>query len=193
MKENTFDPNNSVKTIEEALNQAKAEKTGASFYYKVWGLLLFIYYFLNYIQLSFPDLKWLIIKNMLWIVFPIGGFISFVRNKRDTKRETFISHFEKIYLFGFGGFALTYGTICISTIHTQPLLPVLLYPILLGFTVFVIGGITGHSPSIIGGIAGIICTGIGFYTPVEGNYLLAALASIFSCFLPGILMRNRNV
>jgi len=190
MKTTNFDPKSSLKTIEEAINQVKSERTGASFYYQVWGLLLFIYYFLNYVQLSYPELKLLALKNILWIIFPIGGIISFIKKKKDQQRESVISHFEKIYLFGFLGFALTYGTICVSTIHSFTPLPILLYPLLLGFTVFVIGGITKHAPSIIGGI---LCTGISFNFPIEGSYLLAAVASLGSCFIPGLLMKNSHV
>lgn len=193
METSNFNPSDSIKTIEDALKQAKSEKTGASFYYLLWGAILFIHYSLLFLITQFPDLKGNFLETVIWSVFPIGGLISYLRSKKDTKNEKMLSYNEKIYLYAFGGFALAYGTIFIASVFADSNLPTILYPLLLGFTVFVVGGITKHRTSLIGGILGIICTGISLNTSLEVQYLLAALSSLIACIIPGLLMKNSNV
>lgn len=191
METKNFNPGDSIKTIEEALKQAKAEKTGASFYYLLWGSILLIHYLLLYAATQYPPGD--LLETIVWIVFPIGGLLSYLKSRKDTKSEKMLSHYEKIYLFAFGGFALAYGTIFIASAFTQPHLQIALYPLLLGFTVFVTGGITKHKASMIGGVLGIICAGISLNVSLEIQYLLAALSSLVSCIIPGYLMKNSNV
>ena len=38
-----------LNVIEQALNQAKDISTTGSYYYKLWGAILFIYFLLNYV------------------------------------------------------------------------------------------------------------------------------------------------
>ncbi len=193
METSNFNPSDSIKTIEEALKQAKSEKTGASFYYLLWGTILLIHYLLLFLVTQFPDLKGNFLETVIWSVFPIGGLLSYLRSKKDTKNEKMLSHYEKVYLYAFGGFALAYGTIFIASVFTNSSLHIALYPLLLGFTVFVVGGITKHKASLIGGVLGVICTGISLNVSIETQYLLAALSSLVSCVIPGFLMKNSNV
>lgn len=193
MNTGNFNPTDSLKTIEEALMKAKAQKTGASFYYILWGSILFTHYLLLFIASQYPSLKNSMLEMIIWGVFPFGGLLSYLKSKKDNKKEQVLSHYEKVYLFAFSGFALTYGTIFISSAFLQTSLHIALYPLLLGFTVFVVGGITKHKASIIGGILGIICSGISLNVSLEIVYLLAALSSFISCIIPGYLMKNTNV
>ncbi len=193
MKTGNFNPSDSIKTIEEALKQAKSEKTGASFYYLLWGTILLFHYLLLFLVTQFPDLKGSFLETVIWSVFPVGGLLSYLRSKKDKKDEKVLSRYEKVYLYAFGGFALAYGTIFIASIFQESGLPVTLFPLLLGFTVFVAGGITKHKASMVGGILGVICTGISMNVPMEIQYLLAALSSLVACIIPGFLMKNSNV
>ena len=192
METENFNPRDSIKTIENALKQAKSEKTGAYYYYIVWGALLFIHYFLFFLIIRFPDLKSGLLITVIWSVFPIGGWLSYRRGKKDTKTEKVLSHYEKVYLYAFGGFALAYGIVFISSVQ-HATLAVSLFPLLIGFAVFVVGGIVKHRASVIGGVLGIILTGISLNIPVEFQYLLAALSALISCLIPGLLMRNKDV
>lgn len=193
METENFNPNDSIKTIENALNQAKSEKTGAYYYYILWGTLLFIHYLLLFFTTRFPDFKNGLLATIIWSVFPIGGLLSYLRGKKDEKTEKLLSHYEKVYLYAFGGFALAYGIIFISSIIQQSSLFVSLFPLLIGLTVFIVGGITKHKISLTGGALGIVLTGISLNTSIEFQYLIASLASLITCLLPGLLMKKRNV
>lgn len=193
MEAENLNPGDSIKIIEEALQKAKQEKTGAYFYYWLWGIALFIHYLLLFLVTKYPEWKGHFLEILIWSVFPIGGLLSYLRSKKDKETERILSYFERVYLYAFGGFALAYGTIFIASAVRYPGLSVSLFPLLLGLSVFVVGGITKHSASLIGGILGIICTGISINVSLEYQYLFAALSPLISCIIPAILMKNRNV
>lgn len=193
MEAENFTPSDSIKIIEKALSQAKSEKTGAYYYYTLWGALLFIHYLLLFLISRFPDFKGGLLTTIIWSVFPFGGLLSYLRSKKDEKTEKVLSHYEKVYLYAFGGFALAYGIIFISSIIQQSSLFVSLFPLLLGLAVFVVGGITKNKISLISGVLAIIMTAISLNTSIEFQYLVASLASLITCLLPGLLMKKRNV
>lgn len=193
MNDQEFSPDDSLKTIDEALRQVKSEKTGASFYYLLWGLVLFIYFFLLFVRVWHPEVIGTLLTTLMYGVFPIGGLLSYLRSKQDDRREKFRVYFENVYLFGFAGFAIAYGIIFMTSIYPNPVLPVILFPLLLGFTVFVVGGITKHKVSVVCGILGMVCTGISLNVSLEMQYLIAAVASVIVCVIPGLLMKNKNV
>jgi len=193
METRDFTPGDSIKTIEYALQQARSEKTGAYYYYIVRGALLFIHYFLFFLITKFPDWKSGLMTTIIWGVFPIGGLLSYLRGKKDAGTEKALSYHEKIYLYAFGGFAIAFGTVFISSFIQHATLFISLFPVLIGFPVFVVGGITRHRASIIGGVLAIIFTGISLNTSMEIQYLIAALSALISCLIPGLLMKNKNV
>lgn len=193
METENFNPNDSIKTIENALSQAKSEKTGAYYYYILWGALLFIHFLLLFFMTRFPDFKSGLLTSIIWSVFPIGGLLSYLRGKKEDKTEKLVSHYEKVYLYAFGGFALAYGIIFLSSIVQQSSLFISLFPVLIGLTVFVVGGITNHKASLVGGVIAIVLTAFSLNTSIEFQYLFAALASLITCLLPGFLMKKNNV
>ena len=193
MENESFTADESLKTIEEALNQTRGTKTGASFYYILWGAVFFIYYFIQFLTLKIPALIDSGLNSFNWVVFPIGGLLSILNKRKDERTEIYISHFEKIYFWGFTGFAMLYGIVFSVSIFSLSNLAIVLYPALLGVTVYTVGGITKHWPSVYGGILGLVFTLISMRSDLEFQYLCASLASIFCCLIPGILMRKSNV
>ena len=193
MDQESFNPADSIKTIEKAFNQTRLVKTGASYYYVLWGALLFIHYLLFFLITRFPDFRSGVITTIIWCVFPIGGLLSYLRGKKEEKVEKVVPLYEKVYLYAFRGFGLAYGMIFIVSNVQQSSLFVSLFPLLLGLTVFIVGGITKHRSSLVGGLLSIILSGISLNASLEFQYFIASLASLITCMLPGLLMKNRNV
>lgn len=193
MKNKEFNTQDAFRTIEEALNQSKKEKTGAAFYYMLWGTILLIHYLILFTFIQYPYLKDnKILEIMVWGIFPIGGLFSYVRSRKDRKDERALSHYEKVYLFGFGGFILAYSTILIASALNKSILYITFFPLLLGLVVFIVGGITKRKISIFMGIIGILCTGISLNSSIEIQCFLAAFSSIICCIIPGYLMKIKN-
>ena len=57
-----LDITQSIKTIEQAVQEARRVPHGAYYYFILWGIILFLYYILNYLWQTFAKLV-LDIKN----------------------------------------------------------------------------------------------------------------------------------
>ena len=193
MNNNEFSASDSLKTIENAINDAKSQKTGASFYYVVWGLILFIYFAVHAWIASNPKLEGTIIDNFSWILFPIGGIISYLNKSKDQKEETYVSFLEKVYFFAFTGLAVMYAVLTFASTYLSLPLVIILFPLMIGSTVYIVGGITKHKISIIGGGVGMLLSLISIFSSPEIQYLMAAIACVSACIIPGFTMRKANV
>ena len=193
MEKQNYTPEDALKTINEALNVVKNEKTGAAFYYLIWGSFLFAYFFIHYLCIQYQNLNGSLLEQFSWLVFPIGGVFSILRKKNEQHREHMELHYERIYFIAFTGFALAFGIFFSFSVSVSPLLFLTFFPLLSGLTVYIVGGITRHMPSIIGSIAGILCSGFTLLVSVESQFLFAAIAMIVTYVIPGLLMKNKHV
>jgi hypothetical protein len=189
----TVTPQESLKNIGKILNETQSVRTGAAFYYKLWGLILFIYFLSNFFICTLSQLHLSTLQSWNWIVFPIGGIASMFNKNKDQKKETAISHYERVYFFAFTSFAMSYGLATIASFYLNKNLSLVLFPMLLGITVYLVGGITKHKASIIGGLCGVMISVFSIFSSIELQYLFAAIASLSSSFIPGILMKNKHV
>jgi hypothetical protein len=193
MDENKFNATDSLKTIETAINETKTTKTGASFYYNLWGTILCCYFLIQFFIGLKPTISASFLNSFSWILFPVGGIFSYLNKRRDEKNETYIPQLEKVYFFGFTGFAIMYGIFTFASTFLSLPLSIIFFPLISGLTVFVIGGISKHNISIFGGIFSMLLSIISILSNVEIAYLLASIACITSFIIPGITMRKSNV
>ena len=184
-------PQKSISVIENAMRNAQNETGGARFYLILWGALITVYAFINYLNLRFPATI-TSIANLSWIVFPIGGLFSFLRTRKDDRTEVSKPLNDKLYMYCWGGTGLCLGAVSLFAINYGGVLfipPVLL--LLFGFSSFITGGVTSHVPSIIGGIACVISAAIAFVLPLELQLASACLGVPAATLLPGLLMKKQ--
>ncbi len=183
----------SIKTIEQAIQEAKIEKTDAYFYYILWGVLLFMYFFLGYLINANLISNNYFFGNYSWILFPIGGILSLLQKKKNKEAELkVVSNHEKVYLFAFTGFAMLYAFTLIHSLYIMYNYSIIIFPLLLGVTVYIVGGITKNIFSIIAGILSAICSVVSMYSSKEMHYLMAAIAVFIACIISGIIMKRKN-
>ncbi len=193
MDKNTFSATDSLKTIEAAIIEAKSSKTGASFYYILWGIILFIYFIVHTIIILKPELRGTIIDTFNWVLFPIGGLLSYINKSKDQKEESYVPQLEKVYLFAFTGFAFMYAVLTFASNYLSSSIAIMFFPLIIGSTVYVVGGISKHKVSIFGGILSMLLTVVSILSEIEIQFFMASLACIASCIIPGITMRKSNV
>jgi len=193
MDKNTFSATDSLKTIEAAIIEAKSSKTGASFYYILWGIILFIYFIIHTIIILKSELRGTIIDTFNWVLFPIGGLLSYINKSKDQKEESYVPQLEKVYLFAFTGFAFMYAVLTFASNYLSSSIAIMFFPLIIGSTVYVVGGISKHKISIFGGILSMLLTVVSILSEIEIQFFMASLACIASCIIPGITMRKSNV
>ena len=111
----------------------------------------------------------------------------------DDKNETAKSHFDRVYFIVFIALSLMYAIVTLISIRFNQHLIITLFPMLIGCAVFITGGITKHNASIIGGALSMPLTIISYNAELNLAYLLAAVAALCACIIPGILMKGANV
>ena len=194
METNQFSPHDAVETINTSLNEAKMVKTGARFYYLLWGTILFLYYTINaYLKHSEEETPNPFLFILGIFLFPLGGLISGLRKRFDKKNENATSKLEQIYFIGFIGFALAYAILFVSSLSYDPTITVIYFPLLIGLTVFNIGYNTKHWPSVIGGVISMLCSLFNWNYNYDVVYSISAFAALVALIIPGLLMKNRNV
>ena len=190
---NEFNIAQSIHTIEAALQHAKIQKTGASYYYILWGIVLAIYFGLHFLSIHFFS-EWSgVVGNFSWIVFPLGGILSGINKRRDDELETSVGPLEKVYFWSFVGFASVYGIVTVVSIWMSNSLSLALFPLFLGYTVFMVGGISKHYPSVILGGLSMLLALMTLTSDLELQYGFAAMSAVISAIIPGLLMRKADV
>ncbi len=193
MESSNFTVSESLKTIEAAVSETKTAKTGAYYYYLLWGGILFSYYFSFYLCTQFSALRGTLFQSFVWLVFPIGGILSYRRQGKEQVIETHVPFLERVYFWAFTGFACMVAILSVASAYLSSSILVMLFPLIIGSTVYTVGGITKHTISIVGGIFGIVLSLFSILSSMENQYLIAAISCIATCILPGISMRKSHV
>ncbi len=193
MNENKFNAADSLKTIEAAIKETKTIKTGAAFYYILWGFILCCYFLIQYLIQIKTELKGSVLDTFNWVLFPFGGIFSYLNKRKDEKNETYVPQLEKVYFFSFTGFAIIHAVLTFSSVFLSLPLSIIFFPLISGLTVYIVGGISKHKIAIFGGLFSMLLSIISITSTVEIECFLASIACITSFIIPGITMRKSNV
>jgi hypothetical protein len=179
----------SISIIENSLKHNSKQKTGASNYYIIWGFILFAYYFIQFINLHFKTTTTALIADNSTLLFPLGGLLSFLQSRKDTKTEKVVPLTEKVYLYGWIGASIGIGVL--SFTYFKDFITILCFGVLLifGLVNFIIGGVIGFKPLIIGGVLSMLLCILIAYSYLEYKLLITAIGVFFSCAIPGIIMK----
>ncbi|MFY7937600.1 MAG: hypothetical protein ACOVOQ_09490 [Flavobacterium sp.] len=172
------------------MKQSSKQKTGASNYYIIWGLILFAYYFVQFLNLHFKTTITGLIADNSTLLFPLGGLLSFLQSRKDDKTEMVIPLIEKVYTYGW--IAASIGLSVLSFAYFENFIEILCFGVLLifGLVNFIIGGVVGFKPLIIGGFLSMLLCLLSVYCDLEYKFLITAIGVIFTCAIPGIMMKS---
>lgn len=184
----TLSTQESLQIITDMIRQAKGNFRNNSFYFQLWGGVVFlanlsIYALLTFTSYSNPYQVWLITLPAVAVTFWYGW--------RQGKKAQVVSHLEKVN----AGMWVCYGLVVFTLIlfgekinwQLNPLIllltaiPTLATGILLRFRPLIFGG-------IIFWISGILC----FLVSFEAQHLLAALAIALGYLVPGFILNKKE-
>lgn len=182
-----------IEVLQNAMRFSDKVSTTASYYYQLWGSILFVHFFLNLLISIDVTNHTLLLKNISILIFPIGGILSYKKKKYDTRKEVVQSLYERVYFWGFVSFSISYGILFVYTIWSQTNLFYKLYPLFVGTTVAFIGGVIKHKSSILLGFIGCLGAIVSLIKNEQQILLLiSSLVSLISIYLPGKLMKHGN-
>ena len=98
MNQENFSAQDSLRVIQSMIDRAKENVKNNSFYFLLWGWLVFITAILNFILMKFTDIKQpYIVWNIMWLGV-IASIIKGIRTGRSEKVKTYLG--ETMRYFG---------------------------------------------------------------------------------------------
>jgi hypothetical protein len=186
-KEKAFNEQESLHLIQTMISTVKAEMEDDSFYYLIWGWLVFIASVAQYVLMKMD-----VNENYLgWaILMPAGGIASAVYGYRQEKKKrvkTYIDDLMKYVL-------ITFMVSLFMVLFFQSKLQLNTYPMIMmvyGMWLFVSGAAIKFKPLIIGGIINWILCVVSFFFTFELQLLILAGAVLLGYIIPGHLLKNK--
>ena len=188
MENDQLSPENSLALIQSMINKAKNTVAGDSFYFLLWGWLVFI-----------ASIAQFVLKVILhspyhyysWTLMIVGIIVSAYYGYTENKKRRVKTYVEELLNYLWIGVFFSYvlfGFIFARSGWQN------CYPFYMGLYAvgsFVSGRALKFSPLVWGSIGSWILAIIATYADYDTNILLCAFAIMLSNIIPGHLMRTR--
>ncbi|CAM4421504.1 hypothetical protein [Zobellia nedashkovskayae] len=187
--ENTgqLNPTESLNIISKAIGQTKEKIKEQSFYYIMWGWIISVASFCNYLLVTFTEFKhdylpWLILIPIGWILS-----ISYSIKKEKTKKyETYFEVFLK-YLWIVLGISFIVIVFISSQLKTNPTSFILL---LAGIGTLVSGLTMKFKPLSFGGISFFFFAIASLFVSNSFTLLITSIAMIIGYLIPAYILKK---
>lgn len=188
--EKELSPQESLELIHTMINKAKDSVADNSFYFLLWGWLVFfccIAQFVFNVYLTYPN------GYMVWFLMPVGGVISSIYSANQSKKQKVKSiigeSISYLWLSLFIGFITL---VFINAMSKTPWQTALTYYILLyGIGTFATGKLLRFQPLVIGGLINFVLAAISVKFSYDNQLLICSAAILISYIIPGHLLRMR--
>jgi hypothetical protein len=184
-------PQESLDLIKSMINRTKDAVVDNSFYFLLWGWLVFaccIGQYVMKVYFHYPN------HFVIWWTMPLGAVISAIygaRQARNTRVQTFIGE-----ALSFVWIALVFSFIAllfINVLSGKAWQTAFTYYILLyAIGTFVTGNLIRFKPLVIGGVINFVLAIISIKLSFDNQLLLGAVAILISYIIPGHLLRMHH-
>jgi len=186
MSDNTFQPEDSLKLINNMINTAKNKLADDGFYIIFWGWLITICAITHYITLKL-GVEW---GQWLWAILPpAGGIFSFVYGYFEHKTKKVKTYLDTYLKYLWGAFIIGMFIILIFLpVHgiKQTYFSLM---ILYGLATFITGGMLNFKPLVIGSLFSFSFAVLSVFLSDIDQLLCISGALICSYIIPGHLLR----
>ena len=172
--------------ITDMINKARFNFSRGSFYFILWGVLLFASAIYEYIADRLMDIP------MPWIGWPIVGIVGGVLSALYSRRmysDQPTTHLDRVYSAIWTVYFLTLVMLVIAWV-SQRINPGSYILIVTGFPTFLTGYILKFKPLQWGGVIFWSLGLLSLFFLDEYRSLIFALAMIIGYVVPGLMMRN---
>ena len=184
-------PQESLELIHTMINKTKDSVADNSFYFLLWGWLVFfccmIQFILN-VFFQYPN------GFFIWLLMPVGGIISGIYGTKQSKKQKVKSiigeSISYLWLSLFIGFITL---VFINAMSIRPWQTALTYYILLyGIGTFATGRMLRFQPLVIGGLINFVLAAVSVKFSYDNQLLIGSAAILISYIIPGHLLRMRH-
>jgi len=186
-KEKQLTEQESLAVISRMIKTAQSDIEDNSFYYLIWGWLVFVASTLNYLlrQANYENdfLPWA-------ILMPLGGIITAIYSYKQEKKQRVKSYVDDVMKYVIIAFLVSLFIVLLSMsklgLATYPMVM-----IIYGVWLFISGGAIKFQPMVIGGIVNWALAIAAFFVGFELQLLLLAAAVLLGYIIPGHLLKSR--
>ena len=177
----------SLQLIQRMINTAKEELEDSSFYFLLWGWLVFTACLSHYLLIRLaPD--W---QGIGWaVLMPLGAVVTMIYGIRQGRKQRVRSYVNDLMKYVLIAFLVSLSVVLAFLgklgLSTYPMV-MLIY----GIWLFISGGALKFRPLILGGI---INWGLGitaFFFDFEIQLIILALAVFLGYIIPGHMLKNK--
>lgn len=175
----------SVKIIEQMLNESKKSLAKNSFFFLLWAAMMVPAGIAEYFLYG---------TSYFWMIWPIagglGGIISFIYGMQMGKKLQYTTAAGRIYKYTWGAFGFCMIFVIAYAVNLkQP--PHALILMLAGGATFISGGISNFKPFVYGAVALLVSAVICAFVVEPPIHSLVFAAGMFTGYLiPGLILRK---
>jgi hypothetical protein len=190
MNEENFSAEQSLKVIQSMIEKVKLDVAKNSFYFLLWGWLVFIAALLNFILMKFTDFEHPYIVWSLMVIGIVASIYKGIKEGNQNKVKTYLGETMKYFGISFGiiytSLAFIFGKYNLW-IYSFPI-----YILLYAVGCFFMGAMMHFSLLKWVGLFCLIIMVISVYVGHDWQILLMALAVLISYIIPGHILSARE-
>jgi hypothetical protein len=188
MEDENFSPQESLQVIQSMIGKTKASVADNSFYFLLWGWLVFIASMGQYVLKVVFDSPW---HPIVWSINILGLAISIYHGIKEEKNrrvknyvDESLGHLWIAIVAAYVLFGFAFARIGWQNCYT-------FYMLLYGIGSFVTGRLLKASALVWGALASWALAMVSTFTSFDINILLCAAAILVSYIIPGYLLRKK--
>ena len=175
----------SILLIQRMINTAKEDLEDSSFYYLVWGWLVFVACIIHFIliNISFHN------QSIGWMVLmPLGAILTSVYGYRQGKKQRALSYIDDLMKYVLISFFVSLFMV-LAFMNKLGLATYPMVMLIYGIWLFISGGALKFRPLIIGGIINWILAIAALFVLFEQQLIILAAAVFLGYIIPGHMLR----
>lgn len=177
----------SLDLIASMIKTAQHDIDDNSFYYLIWGWLVFIastvHFILMKMEYVYSFLPWM-------ILMPLGGIVTGIYAYKFERKKKVTTYVDEVMKYVIIAFLVSLFTVLLFMsklgLATYPLV-MMIY----GIWLFVSGGAIRFTPLVAGGVVNWILGISAFFVSFESQLLLLAAAVLLGYIIPGYLLKMK--
>ncbi len=187
--ETELSPEESLKVIQSMINKTKDAVADDSFYFLLWGWLVFgccISQYVLKIYFEYPN------HSIVWFLMPVGGLISWLYGAKQSGKQKVKSFVNESLEYLWMALAISFVVLVIINVGSGAWQTAFTYYILLyAIGTFVSGSLIRFKPLVYGGLINFVLAAVSVRFSFDNQLLVGALAILTSYIIPGHMLRAK--
>jgi hypothetical protein len=185
-----FSPQESLRIIQTMIEKARNSVADKSFYFLLWGWLVFIASIGQFVLKVIVKTEW---HPVVWNLMIVGSVVSIFHSRKENEKKRVKSYVDESIAYLWIAIGITQGLLIFVFVRQGDWQDCYTFFILLySIGCFVSGRILKFRPLVWGAISGWLLAILTTFAGFDYNILIMALAILVSYIIPGYILRKQH-